>query len=83
VPSAGYGYGFYGHYYQSYQQVYRPGYKKTDTIADVQASLFTTSDNQLVWAGKTVSTNPKSVESTVKKITNILTSDMKNRGIVK
>ncbi len=78
-----YGGGFYGHYYQSYQTVYRPGYKKLDTIARVQTSLYTTADNKLIWAGKTESMNPDSARSAIKEIARTLTSDMKQRGILK
>jgi hypothetical protein len=78
-----YGGGFYGHYYQSYQQVYRPGYKKLDTIARVETTLYTTADNKLIWAGKTESMNPDSARSAIKEIAQTLTKDMKQRGILK
>jgi hypothetical protein len=78
-----YGGGFYGHYYQSYQTVYRPGYKKLDTIARVETTLYTTADNKLIWAGKTESMNPDSARSAIKEIAQTLTKDMKQRGILK
>lgn len=77
-----YGGGFYGHYYQSYQTVYRPGYKKLDTIARVETRLYTTADNKLIWAGKTESMNPSSARSAIKEIARTLTSDMKQRGVL-
>lgn len=78
-----YGGGFYGHYYQSYQTVYRPGYKKLDTIARVETTLYTTADNKLIWAGKTESMNPDSRQKAIKDIAQALTKDMKDRGILK
>jgi hypothetical protein len=84
APGPGmYGGGFYGHYYQSYQTVYRPGYKKLDTIARVETTLYTTADNKLIWAGKTESMNPDSARSAIKEIAQTLTKDMKQRGILK
>lgn len=78
-----YGGGFYGHYYRSYQTVYRPGYKKLDTIARVETSLYTTADNKRIWAGRTESMNPDSARNAIKEIARTLTSDMKQRGILK
>ncbi len=78
-----YGGGFYGHYYQSYQTVYRPGYKKLDTIARVETSLYTTADNKLIWAGKTESMNPDSARKAIREIASTLTRDMKQRGVLK
>jgi len=71
------------HYYQSYQTVYRPGYKKVDTIARMETSLYTTADNKLIWAGKTESMNPDSRQKAIKEIAQTLTKDMKDRGILK
>ena len=77
-----YGGGFYGHYYRSYQTVYRPGYTKEDTIARVETSLYTTADNKLIWAGKTESMNPDSRRSAIREIARTLTRDMRQRGIL-
>ena len=75
--------GFYGHYYRSYQTVYRPGYKKLDTIARVETSLYTTADNKLIWAAKTESMNPDSAKKAIRETAQTLIKDMKQRGILK
>ena len=75
--------GFYGHYYRSYQTVYRPGYTKLDTIARVETSLYTTADNKLVWAAKTESMNPDSAKKAIGETARTLIKDMKQRGILK
>ena len=75
--------GFYGHYYRSYQTVYRPGYTKLDTIARVETSLYTTADNKLIWAAKTESMNPESAKKAIGETAKTLIKDMKQRGILK
>lgn len=83
VPSYGMGYGFYNYYGMSYQAVYRPGYKTIDQIVKLEATLFLTDTEEMIWAGATESFNPSSADSVARENTKLIVKSMQKAGLLK
>lgn len=83
MPSFGMGYGFYDYYGMSYQAVYRPGYKTIDQIVKLEATMFATETEDMIWAGGTESFNPPSTDAIVKENTNLMVENMHKVGLIK
>lgn len=83
MPSYGMGYGFYNYYGMSYQAVYRPGYTTIDQIVKLEATLFLTETEEMIWAGATESFNPSSADSVARENTNLIVKSMKKASLIK
>ncbi|WP_456407430.1 hypothetical protein [Thiolapillus sp.] len=74
---------FYDYYYQSYRAIYRPGYVGADNYFKVQLRYFSTRSEKLLWAGNTVTKNPRSVVGTIEQIADEVLSDLTGSSLVK
>jgi hypothetical protein len=81
-PSFGSSYGLYDYYGRSYQASYTPGYTTTDTIVRLETTVFSTSTEEMIWAGTTRSFNPSSTKSVANKNANLIVKDMKKAGLM-
>jgi hypothetical protein len=81
-PVFGYGHGFYGYYGMSHRYVSTPGYYTTDTIVKLEAIVFSTQTEEMIWAGATRSFNPSSAAKIIKENTDIIIKDMKESGLL-
>ena len=81
-PVFGYGHGFYGYYGMSHRYVSTPGYYTTDTIVKLEAIVFSTQTEEMIWAGATRSFNPGSAAKIIKENTDIIIKDMKESGLL-
>ena len=81
-PAFGYRRGFYGYYGMSYRYVSTPGYMTTDTIVELETTVFSTATEQMIWAGSTRSINPSSATSVVEKNASLIIKDMKKAGLL-
>ena len=81
-PAFGFGHGFYGYYGMSHRYVSTPGYYTTDTIVKLEAIVFSTQTEDMIWAGGTRSFNPSSAEKVIKENTDIIIKDMKESGLL-
>ena len=81
-PAFGFGHGFYGYYGMSHRYVSTPGYYTTDTIVKLEAVVFSTQTEDMIWAGATSSFNPSSAEKVIKENTDIIIKDMKESGLL-
>ncbi len=86
APSMGrygnYGYGYRGYYGSRYASVYRPGYTVTDTIVQLETRVFSVSDEKLIWAGKSKSTNVSSNEEVVKELVKLVVEDLRKSNLI-
>lgn len=74
---------FYDYYYQSYRAIYRPGYVGSDNYFKMQLRYFSTRSEKLLWAGNTVTKNPRSVVGTIEQIAAEVISDLTGSSLVK
>ena len=81
-PVFGYGRGFYGYYGMSHRYVSTPGYYTTDTIVKLEAIVFSTQSEDMIWAGATRSFNPGSAAKIIKENVDIIINDMKESGLL-
>lgn len=81
-PAFGYGRGFYGYYGMSERYVSTPGYTTTDTIVELETTVFSAATEKMIWAGSTRSTNPSSATSVVNKNASLIIKDMKKAGLL-
>ncbi len=69
VPTASYGYGYYGYYGTSYAVVHEPGYYKTNTTFRVETNLYSAATAALVWSGQSETLNPESLDDVIDSMT--------------
>lgn len=81
-PAFGHRRGFYGYYGMSYRYVSTPGYTTTDTIVELETTVFSTATEKMIWAGSTQSTNPSSAANVVEKNADLIIKDMKKSGLL-
>ena len=81
VPTMGYGY--YGYYRSSYRTVYQPAYTVTDTIVRLETRVYAAASEKMVWGGITESLNPDSIDEIIKETADIISSDMREHGLIK
>ena len=49
---------FYGYWGYGWGAVYDPGYLRTDTVVMVETLIYSVTQDKLVWAGHSKTTNP-------------------------
>ena len=81
-PMMGFGRGMYDYYSVSYHRVTTPGYTVTNTIVNLEITVFSVKTEQMIWAGATRSVNPKSGEKLVKEAAGLIVADMKKAGLL-
>ncbi|WDP87003.1 MAG: hypothetical protein HUN05_19270 [Desulfobacter sp.] len=81
-PSMGVRHGLYGYYGASYHSVYQPGYTVTDTIVNLETTLFCVDTQKLVWSGMTSSQNPSSDQKIAKEAVALVIAEMKTAGLL-
>lgn len=82
VPSFGYRRGFYDYYSMSHRTVYTPGYTTTDTIVELETTVFSTRSEKMIWAGSTRSLNPSSAAKVIDENAEIIIKDMTKAGLL-
>ncbi len=73
---------FYDHYYRNYRAIYRPGYVGADNYFNMQFRYFSTRSEKMLWAGNTVTKNPRSVIRGIEQIADEVISDLKSAGLL-
>lgn len=82
VPTAHYGYGYYGYYGTSYAVVHEPGYYKTNTTFRIETNLYSVSTGELVWSGRSDTVNPESLTDVIDSMTAAVAKKLKNQGLL-
>jgi hypothetical protein len=79
-----YYYSYWSYYSTSWSgAVYSPAYIREDRIIQIETTLFSITDNKLLWVGISESKNPESVSGLVDEIAEVIGKELRKRGIIK
>ena len=82
IPTAGYGYGYYGYYRSQYEVVRTPGYIRTTKIVRLETKLWNAEDSQLIWGVTSETFDPSSTSDGVASVTRSLANQLDHDGLV-
>lgn len=82
VPSAHYGYGYYGYYGTSYEVVHQPGYLKTNTTFRIETNLYSVATGDLVWSGQSATLNPESLTDVIESMTSAVAKKLEAEKLI-
>jgi hypothetical protein len=74
---------FWGYYGSSWGAVYTPGYVRDDRIISLETLIYDVKSAKLVWAGLSVTDNPKDGQKVVTDVVKEAVKEMKKQGLVK
>jgi hypothetical protein len=75
--------GFWGGYYgYGWSTVADPGYLRTSRIVSVETLVYDLKSNQLVWGGRSETTDPTKLASFIREIVDEAAREMKKAGII-
>jgi hypothetical protein len=66
----------YGYWYSSYNTIYTQGYYGSTKEYVLQSNLYRTEDERLIWAARSTTTNPSSLESAAKAYSGMVVERM-------
>lgn len=81
-PYYGYPGGFYGYYGYSYGVVYEPGYTVTNKIVVIETNIYSITDDELLWTGRSESVDPGSVRALIDEIVVALARTLTEQGLI-
>jgi hypothetical protein len=81
---SGEAYTSFGSYYQStgVSLSYSSGSVQTDTVVDVETLVYSLTQNKLLWAGTSRTSNPAGVQSLINEVADAVSSQMKKEGLI-
>jgi hypothetical protein len=79
---------YYHHYWGYYNwawntAMYSPVYIQKERIVQLETSLFSITDDKLLWMGVSTSKNPASVSSLIDEIAEVIGKELRKKGIVR
>ncbi len=74
---------FWGYWNYGWSAVYVPGYKWTDRVITLETLIYSIDKDELLWAGRSASTNPKDIRKFVKDLVDAAGKEMRKAGLVK
>jgi hypothetical protein len=74
----GWGYGGYA----AYGAVYDPGYVREDQLVNFDTNIYSVADGKLLWASRSQTTNPSSVNEMIDNIITETTKEMKRQKVI-
>jgi hypothetical protein len=74
---------FWGYWNYGWSAVYTPGYEYTDRVITLETLIYSIEKDQLLWAGRSESTNPKDIQKFVKELVDAAGKEMKKAGLVR
>jgi hypothetical protein len=80
TPSAG-SMAMYGYWYDSWNVAYTQGYYMNSKEIVVQSNLYRTSDEALLWAGKSAATDPSSMSKFARLFSKVVVRQMITDGV--
>ena len=75
--------GFWNYWGYSWTVVYTPGYLQKDKIYSIETLVYSVAQDQLLWAGRSETFNPKDIRSFIKDLVDAAGKEMRNAGLVK
>lgn len=74
---------FWGYWNYGWTMAYSPGYVWRDKVLTIETLVYSVEHDQLVWAGKSETTNPKDVRKFMKQLVEKAAKRMKKDGLVR
>jgi hypothetical protein len=74
----GWGYGGYA----SYGTVYDPGYVREDQLVNFDTNIYSVADQKLLWASRSQTNNPSSVNSLIDEVISETAKEMKKQKVI-
>jgi len=71
--------GYWGH---GWGYAYSPGYVTTDRIVSVETLIFSVSQNKLIWAGQSETTNPSNLDSFIQELVHVVGNEVRKSGLL-
>ena len=81
--TTGYYTSFWGYYGYSYSAVFSPGYTRDERIISLETLIFDVPKNTLVWAGLSVTENPKDGQKVVTEVVKEAVNEMRKQGLAR
>ena len=75
-----YGPTFWGYY--GYTRAYDPGYYHTDQLVRVETSIYSITQDKLLWVGTTETVNPKSLSALVEEVGKAVRKELVREGAI-
>jgi len=81
---SGTAYGSFGSYYSSYGVgvSYSTGSVQTDEVVTVETLIYSLSQDKLLWAGTSRTSNPEGIQSLIYEIADAVASQMSKQGLI-
>ncbi len=81
---SGSAYGSFGSYYSSYGLAvsYSTGSVQTDTVVTIETLIYSLSQDKLLWAGTSRTSNPAGVQSLITEVADAVASQMAKQGLI-
>ena len=74
--------GFNSYWGYGWSTVYVPGYTWTDKVITLETLIFSIDKDELLWAGRSESTNPKDIHKFVKELVKEAGKELRKAGLV-
>lgn len=71
-----------GYWGYGWRTVYEPGYLTTDTVVSVETLVYSLTRDELLWAGKSKTTNPAQIGRFVDEIADAVAKEMTSQGLL-
>jgi hypothetical protein len=75
-----YGPTFWGYY--GYTRTYDPGYYRADQLVRVETSIYSITQDKLLWVGTTETVNPKSLSTLVEEVSKAVRKELVREGAI-
>jgi len=82
TPGTGYYGSTWGYWGYGWGAAYSPGYVSTDQIVTVETLVYSVSQNKLVWAGQSKTTNPSNIDAFVGELASVVGGELRKAGLV-
>lgn len=82
TPGTAYYGSTWGYWGYGWGAVYSPGYMSTDQIVTVETLVFSVSQNKLVWASQSETTNPSNIDAFVGELAQVVGGELRKSGLV-
>lgn len=81
VPPS-YGPTFWGYYGYARPMAYDPGYYRTDQILRLETSIYSITQDQLLWVGTTETVNPRSLPETIEEVAKAVRDELQRDHLI-
>ncbi len=80
-PTPYYG-SFYGYWGYGWGMAYDPGYLRTDRVVMVETLVYSVTQDKLLWAGKSKTTNPDNIQKFIGELADAAAKEMRKAGFL-